>query len=253
MLGFPISRASFVSFASWLHSRWLISNQWQQAGRAGRRSRDSLAIFVADPLPVDQYYMRNPLELFNNVTDDLVVDLDSHVILEGIETILLSCRFLGNNHAQPIFNAPHMKCHCLCKMRFTLALVCVKSVKVNSEKTRTNGKQTFTKYSLLFHRFRRYHPHPKFLPYPSRHVTIREPVTYSPPPYLSLNPGSGGALEEKYTVVNVTNSSILEEVEVSRAMFELYEGGVVSSPFLSVICFHGAPLASFCTKAQHLW
>ncbi|KAG6854963.1 hypothetical protein C0991_009786 [Blastosporella zonata] len=38
-----------------------------------------------------------------------------------------------------------------------------------------------------------------------------------------------GAQEEKYAVVNVTKAggSILEEVEISRAMFEVYEGGVV--------------------------
>jgi DEAD/DEAH box helicase domain-containing protein len=43
----------------------------------------------------------------------------------------------------------------------------------------------------------------------------------------------GGIQEEKYAVVDVTSvylgrtPSILEEVEVSRAMFEVYEGGVV--------------------------
>jgi hypothetical protein len=43
----------------------------------------------------------------------------------------------------------------------------------------------------------------------------------------------GGIQEDKYAVVDVTRvdvgraPSILEEVEVSRAMFEVYEGGVV--------------------------
>ena len=47
----------------------------------------------------------------------------------------------------------------------------------------------------------------------------------------------GGAQEEKYTVVLVSSGSgrgpniqkILEEIEESRAMFEVYEGGVVSA------------------------
>lgn len=45
----------------------------------------------------------------------------------------------------------------------------------------------------------------------------------------------GGAQEEKYTIVVVNSGSgrnvgkILEEVEESRAMFEVYEGGVVSA------------------------
>ena len=60
----------------------------------------------------------------------------------------------------------------------------------------------------------RYHTNPKFLPYPAKHIALR------------------GAQEEKYTVVDVTKQSggsanIIEEVEISRALFELYEGGVV--------------------------
>lgn len=63
----------------------------------------------------------------------------------------------------------------------------------------------------------RYHPHPKFLPYPAKHVSIR------------------GAEDEKYTLVDTTREvpKMLEEIEFSRALFEVYEGGVVwviSSP-----------------------
>jgi DEAD/DEAH box helicase domain-containing protein len=55
------------------------------------------------------------------------------------------------------------------------------------------------------------------MPYPAQHVSIR------------------GVEEERYTLVDVTqiNSGgalrILEEIEVSRALFEIYEGAVVSS------------------------
>jgi DEAD/DEAH box helicase domain-containing protein len=67
----------------------------------------------------------------------------------------------------------------------------------------------------------RYHPHPKFLPYPSKHISIR------------------GADDDKYIVIDVTKVGlpngvprILEEIELSRAIFELYEGGVVRHRFL---------------------
>ncbi|KAF8323509.1 P-loop containing nucleoside triphosphate hydrolase protein [Cantharellus anzutake] len=60
-----------------------------------------------------------------------------------------------------------------------------------------------------------YHTHPKFLPHPAKYVALR------------------GAREDKYTVVDMSNKSrpggksrILEEIEVSRALFEAYEGGV---------------------------
>lgn len=52
------------------------------------------------------------------------------------------------------------------------------------------------------------------MPFPAKHIALR------------------GAQEEKYTVVDVTkagtHAKIVEEVEVSRALFEIYEGGVVS-------------------------
>jgi DEAD/DEAH box helicase domain-containing protein len=62
-----------------------------------------------------------------------------------------------------------------------------------------------------------YHPNPKYLPYPSRHVSIR------------------GVEEETYCAIDVTKmgqsgglARILEEVETRRALFELYEGAIVS-------------------------
>lgn len=58
--------------------------QKQQAGRAGRRSDDSLAIMIADPFPIDQYYVAHPAELFESSLDDLVINIDNDVVLEGM-------------------------------------------------------------------------------------------------------------------------------------------------------------------------
>lgn len=44
-----------------------IASLRQQAGRAGRRARDSLAIFVADTFGIDQHYVKHPNELFEKV------------------------------------------------------------------------------------------------------------------------------------------------------------------------------------------
>ena len=58
----------------------------------------------------------------------------------------------------------------------------------------------------------RYHPNPKFLPFPSQHVSIR------------------GIQEETYCVIDVTRMDrpkLLEEIEFHRALFETYEGAVV--------------------------
>lgn len=65
----------------------------------------------------------------------------------------------------------------------------------------------------------RFHTHPKLLPHPAGALSIR------------------GAEEEKYAVIDVGNPEfgvkghILEETEVSRALFELYEGAIVSQGF----------------------
>ena len=71
----------------------------------------------------------------------------------------------------------------------------------------------------------RFHTHPKHLPHPAGAVSIR------------------GAEEEKYAVIDIGNPEfgvrghILEETEVSRALFELYEGAIVSQGFhLSCFC-----------------
>lgn len=84
---------------------------------------------------------------------------------------------------------------------------------------------------------KRYHPHPNYLPYPSRHISIRERWRDRSLTRPSLTFVLGGVQEEKYTVILVNSGSgrgrnvrkILEEVEESRAMFEVYEGGVVSA------------------------
>ncbi|KAI0336366.1 DEAD/H helicase [Cubamyces sp. BRFM 1775] len=166
MLGFPIG--GLASFR-------------QQAGRAGRRARDALAVFVADALPVDQHFVNYPEELFERATNDLIVDLDSKVILEAH----LQCAA----HEMPLMDEDEAYFGPLMKE------ICETRLLKDTEGW--------------------YHTNPKYLPYPSRHVSIR------------------GVEEEKYSVVDITrvgkpggSATILEEVELSRALFEIYEGAV---------------------------
>jgi len=55
-----------------------------------------------------------------------------------------------------------------------------------------------------------YDPHPRYLPYPPRHVAIRDTE------------------DTGYAVVDITHSrnALLEEIEPTRAIFVLYEGGI---------------------------
>lgn len=55
----------------------------QQAGRAGRRNKDSLAMLICDPFPIDQHYAKHPHEIFTNPYAELDVDLTNSFILEA--------------------------------------------------------------------------------------------------------------------------------------------------------------------------
>lgn len=55
----------------------------QQAGRAGRRNKDSLAMLICDPYPLDQHYARNPSEIFDSPFTKLQIDLENPIVLEA--------------------------------------------------------------------------------------------------------------------------------------------------------------------------
>ncbi len=59
-----------------------IASTWQQAGRAGRGRRESLAILVARDGPLDQYFMRHPAELFGRPHERAMVAPDNVYVLE---------------------------------------------------------------------------------------------------------------------------------------------------------------------------
>ncbi|KAF8580679.1 P-loop containing nucleoside triphosphate hydrolase protein [Ramaria rubella] len=165
MLGFPIGLASFR----------------QQAGRAGRRARDSLAVLVADNSPIDRHYVNNPEELFTSSTSDLIIDLDNKVVLEAH----LQCA----GHEMPLSTDDQMYFGRL--------------FNETCEKCLIKDKEGW------------YHTHPRYMPYPAKHVAIR------------------GVEEERYMVVDISRvgdsegePKVLEEVEISRALFETYEGAV---------------------------
>ena len=60
-----------------------ICSTWQQAGRAGRSTQDSLAVLVAYNEPIDQYLMRHPEYLFGAPIEHGVIDPFNPLILEA--------------------------------------------------------------------------------------------------------------------------------------------------------------------------
>ncbi|MCK4414994.1 MAG: DEAD/DEAH box helicase [Candidatus Eisenbacteria sp.] len=60
-----------------------IASTWQQAGRAGRTSEDSLAVLIAHNTPIDQYLMRYPEYFFRQSPEHAVIDPQNPHILLG--------------------------------------------------------------------------------------------------------------------------------------------------------------------------
>jgi len=58
-----------------------IASTWQQAGRAGRKSEDALAVLVAYNDPIDQYLMRHPEYFFARSPEEAVIDPENPYIL----------------------------------------------------------------------------------------------------------------------------------------------------------------------------
>ena len=154
-----------------------ISNLRQQSGRAGRRNKDSLSVLVGDRYPTDQYYMKNPDELFSRPNCELQVDLTNELILEG-----------------------HIQC-----AAFEMPIRPDEDGVYFGPKVAEIAETRLRKGALGF-----YHCHERFRPQPSRHVSIR--VTE----------------DQLFAIVDTTNDRnvVLEEIEASRALFTVYEGGI---------------------------
>ena len=59
-----------------------IASTWQQAGRAGRGSEESLVVYIAQNTPIDQYLVRHPEYFFGRSPETAVVDPDNpHIVL----------------------------------------------------------------------------------------------------------------------------------------------------------------------------
>jgi DEAD/DEAH box helicase domain-containing protein len=55
----------------------------QQAGRAGRRGKESIVVLVAGTNALDQYYMRNPTDFFVRSSENTVLNPKNPYILAG--------------------------------------------------------------------------------------------------------------------------------------------------------------------------
>ena len=59
-----------------------VASVWQQAGRAGRRGGEALAVFVARDDPLDTYLVHHPAALFGRPVEATVLDPDNEHVLD---------------------------------------------------------------------------------------------------------------------------------------------------------------------------
>ena len=63
-----------------------IAATWQRAGRAGRRTTRSAAVFVASSAPIDQFIVRNPAYFFDASPEHALVNPDNlHILLDHVK------------------------------------------------------------------------------------------------------------------------------------------------------------------------
>ncbi len=80
-----------------------IASMWQQAGRAGRKSLDSLAIFVPYDEPLDQYFIKHPNYFFDKPVENAIIDnsnpyiLSQHIEAAAYELPINNLLDFGNN------------------------------------------------------------------------------------------------------------------------------------------------------------
>jgi DEAD/DEAH box helicase domain-containing protein len=62
-----------------------IASTWQQAGRAGRGTEQSVVFLIAQNAPIDQYLMNNPRYLFEQSPENAVIDPDNvYVVVDHL-------------------------------------------------------------------------------------------------------------------------------------------------------------------------
>jgi DEAD/DEAH box helicase domain-containing protein len=76
------------------------SSFWQQAGRAGRRQTESVAVFIASAAPLDQYIIAHPDYFFDRPQETAQVDPDNpYVLTDHIKCAAFELPFVDGDFA----------------------------------------------------------------------------------------------------------------------------------------------------------
>src|SRR6187399_1524327 len=74
-----------------------IAATWQRAGRAGRRSGRSAAVYVASSAPIDQFVVRNPDYFFDASPEHALINADNlHILLDHVKCAAFELPFTAD-------------------------------------------------------------------------------------------------------------------------------------------------------------
>jgi len=80
-----------------------IASFWQQAGRAGRTSGISLAIYVASSSPLDQYFVAHPEYFLSRGAEQAHIDTyNPYIFTDHLKCAAFELPFLNMRHFLPI-------------------------------------------------------------------------------------------------------------------------------------------------------
>uniref|UniRef100_A0A0D9X1A7 Uncharacterized protein n=1 Tax=Leersia perrieri TaxID=77586 RepID=A0A0D9X1A7_9ORYZ len=161
-----------------------IASLWQQAGRSGRRAKQSLAIYVAFEGPLDQHFMKFPHKLFGKPIEHCQVDSHNQKVLEQHLACAAYEHPLSVQYDEDYFST---------SLNSVMMGLREKGYLINNP----SGPFSSSMWSYIGPEKR-----------PSQTVSIR-------------------AIEHvKYRVIDKLNNRLLEEIEESKAFFQVYEGAV---------------------------
>ncbi|CAM6036430.1 unnamed protein product [Sphagnum compactum] len=171
-----------------------VASMWQQSGRAGRREKAALSVYVAFGGPLDQHFMKAPQKLFMKPIEHAQVDASNEQVVEQH----LACA---------AFEHPLNVTHDEAYLGSGIQSAIVQLVKQGQLGRHPSNSQQVNSWHYIGQQ-----------KCPSQAVSIR------------------AICPEKYTVINQATNEVIEEVEESKAFFEVYEGAVYMHQGKTYLC-----------------
>lgn len=222
-----------------------VSSLLQQAGRAGRRERPSLSLMVAWDGALDQHFVGRPDRLFGGAVERAVVDVANEAVLEAhaacaaLETPLVLCSGMDLDLFGPVLERAE-RAGVGVGGAETGVQACAPSIApapssstphLITTTTITPLAPDFASTCAALQRLGLLARHPAAAPgEPVLHYSGRAPHPASKISLRAIDPDRFAILDE------ARGGAVLEEIEQSKAFYEVYDGAVYMHQGRTYIC-----------------